>query len=488
MTPLGLALLAAAAGAVGGAIVGWRWRGRRHEVGTPAGGTVTPHLLPEPALAWLRRATGAHAVFAVEAGRDGRGGREYQAVDPAWPGGEAELALIATRLRAASEREGDGAERMEAGFLLTASSGGTAVAVLLPASASPALRAAARSDLLALLEGVARRPVLHDLAQVQEGTVGESVESVAMRLAYQVERIAGAEAYVGVTEPAGVRVVGVSGLADRRALGQVLPREAPLSLAGRGLEGEGSATDPLGLTEADRRRHPPARVVPIAAQGKPLGALAWRMPDGRTAAPDADREIREALRAAAPRFESARQLAEATDTAVRDPLTGLFNRRGLADRMGLLGPERAALVSLDLDRFKLLNDTLGHAAGDAALVHLARILLDQVRGMDVVARVGGEEFLLWLPGTTLEEGARVAERVRVRLGTGKWDWQGRAWPLSASFGVAAWPETTRSRENLAAQADAALYAAKRGGRDRVVPWSNAVGKPPEGMERPPGPV
>ncbi len=472
MNPVGLALLAAAAGLVGGVLLARRRRPA--PAGAPAGGAVTPHLLPDPALAWLRRATGAHAILVLESGQGGSGGREYQAVDPQWDGDESELALLATRLRAAAERDGDGAERLEGGFLLTASSAGTAVGVLLSATASAAARAAARGDVLALLEGVVRRPVLHDLAQVQEGTVGESVESVGMRLAYQVERIAGAEAYVGVTEAAGVRVVGVSGLADRRALGQVLSREAPLSLVGRGVEGEGSSADPLGLPEADRRRHPPARVAPIGAEGGVVGALAWRMPDGRLAAPDADREIREALRAAAPRLEGARRLAEATDTALRDPLTGLLNRRGLTERMGLLGPERAALVSLDLDRFKLLNDTLGHAAGDAALVHLARILLDQVRGMDAVARVGGEEFLLWLPGTTLEEGARVAERVRVRLGTGKWDWQGRPWPLSASFGVAAWPETTRSKENLPAQADAALYAAKRGGRDRVVTWNRSL--------------
>ena len=107
-------------------------------------------------------------------------------------------------------------------------------------------------------------------------------------------------------------------------------------------------------------------------------------------------------------------------------------------------------------------------------MHLGRILHEQVRGVDAAARVGGEEFLLWLPGTSLEEGVRVAERIRVRLATTPWDWQGRAWPLSASFGVAGWPETTRSRENLAAQADAALYAAKRGGRDRVVTWNTGL--------------
>jgi len=140
----------------------------------------------------------------------------------------------------------------------------------------------------------------------------------------------------------------------------------------------------------------------------------------------------------------------------------------------MVGVERGTLVALDYDQFKRLNDALGHPAGDAALVHLSRILHEQVRGVDAVARVGGEEFLLWLPGASLDEGLRVAERIRARLAGTSWDWQGRPWPLSASFGVAAWPETTRSRDNLAAQADAALYAAKRGGRDRVVTWNTGL--------------
>lgn len=209
-------------------------------------------------------------------------------------------------------------------------------------------------------------------------------------------------------------------------------------------------------------------------QDEAIGGVAWRVPDGGLVGPEAAREVDEAIRAATPRLEMALRLAAETDRAIKDPLTGLLNRRGLSERMSLVGPERGALISLDFDKFKLLNDTLGHAAGDAALIHLARILEEQVRGVDCAARVGGEEFLLWLPGTSLEEGVQVAERVRVRIGTGEWDWQGRSWPLSASFGVAGWPETTRSKENLATQADAALYAAKRGGRDRVVTWDSGL--------------
>jgi diguanylate cyclase (GGDEF)-like protein len=127
----------------------------------------------------------------------------------------------------------------------------------------------------------------------------------------------------------------------------------------------------------------------------------------------------------------------------------------------------AALICCDLDKFKTLNDTLGHAAGDAALVHFARLLREQVRGADIPARIGGEEFAIWLPNTSLDVARQVAERIRLKLGTTPWDWQGRRWPLSASFGVAACPETTRSLENLPAQADAALYVAKSAGRNRV---------------------
>jgi diguanylate cyclase (GGDEF)-like protein len=125
------------------------------------------------------------------------------------------------------------------------------------------------------------------------------------------------------------------------------------------------------------------------------------------------------------------------------------------------------LVYADIDRFKNLNDTLGHPAGDAALVHFARIIREQIRTDDVAARIGGEEFAVWLPDSGLDLGARIAERIRVKLGTTAWDWRGRQWPLSASFGVAACPETSPSLDNLPAQADSALYVAKRSGRNRV---------------------
>ena len=474
MSGLGIALVWALVGASAGFLVA-----RRGRPGSPPGRTglpdaATPHLLPDPALEWLRRAAGALGVWAVETKGPGQGARTYQSLSPDWRVTDAELDLIEGRIKAASTRDGDGAERLDAGLLLTASAGGAVVAALVPADLDRAAQMTLRGDLAALLDGIGRRPVLHDLAQVQDGLAIESVESVGMRLAYQVERIAGAEAYVAASEGTGARVIGVSGLADRRALGQILPVEATLARVARGAEPEVASGDPLGGSATDRRRHPPAQVTPMLQHDQAIGAVAWRVPDGGLVSQETIREVCEAIRAATPRLEVALRLAAETDRAVKDPLTGLLNRRGLAERMSLVGPERGVLISLDFDKFKLLNDTLGHAAGDAALLHLARLLQEQVRGADSAARVGGEEFLLWLPGTSLEEGVRVAERIRVRLGTSGWDWQGKSWPLSASFGVAAWPETTRSKENLATQADAALYAAKRGGRDRVVTWDPAL--------------
>src|SRR5262249_49193426 len=139
-----------------------------------------------------------------------------------------------------------------------------------------------------------------------------------------------------------------------------------------------------------------------------------------------------------------------------DALTGLLNRRGLEEVMAMVGVPGGALVACDLDRFKSLNDTMGHAAGDAALQHFAAILKELVRGSDTSARVGGEESHVWAPGAPRERGREIAERIRARLEGASFTFQGTAWPLTASFGVAGVPVTTASIHNLPVQADAAL--------------------------------
>ena len=161
------------------------------------------------------------------------------------------------------------------------------------------------------------------------------------------------------------------------------------------------------------------------------------------------------------------------DDALTDPLTGLWNRRGLERRWELLQPRlahgngRPGWIMIDIDHFKHVNDTHGHEGGDAVLKAVAADLQGAAREGDVVARLGGEEFVLLLPAVTAEIAASVAERMRKRLQAMAVSTGGREVQVTASFGVA----VQAPAEGWAAalqRADAALYAAKRGGRNRVV--------------------
>jgi diguanylate cyclase (GGDEF)-like protein len=161
--------------------------------------------------------------------------------------------------------------------------------------------------------------------------------------------------------------------------------------------------------------------------------------------------------------------------AVRDPLTGLYNRRYMQEFL-----EREAqrarrknrplsVMALDLDHFKLFNDSHGHAAGDHVLSLVGEVLLRSVRADDFACRYGGEEFVMILPECNLQQAVGRAEQIRIRLQQRPLVHQGIALkPITVSVGVAALDETTDRVERLLAFADEALYQAKREGRDRVV--------------------
>jgi diguanylate cyclase (GGDEF)-like protein len=150
------------------------------------------------------------------------------------------------------------------------------------------------------------------------------------------------------------------------------------------------------------------------------------------------------------------------DLAHTDPLTGLANRRAWEDRLAAALRDAAAtgaplaVAVLDLDRFKDLNDTLGHGAGDRLLRELAAGWSGAVRGRDVLARLGGDEFALLLPDCTDQGALTLVERLRADMPAGH----------TCSAGVAAW-RPGETAEALLARADAALYAAKAAGRDRA---------------------
>ncbi len=166
--------------------------------------------------------------------------------------------------------------------------------------------------------------------------------------------------------------------------------------------------------------------------------------------------------------------ARLEEQAIRDPLTGLYNRRYLDDALEreLVRAARegypVSVVMLDLDRFKVLNDSHGHPAGDAVLVALAQTLRDMVRAGDLACRWGGEEFLLLMPNMPLGAAAARVDKLRTRFGAMLID-AGRNKKVSAtlSAGVAACPEHGFTPAALIEAADAALYRAKRDGRDRV---------------------
>lgn len=160
--------------------------------------------------------------------------------------------------------------------------------------------------------------------------------------------------------------------------------------------------------------------------------------------------------------------------AVTDPLTGLYNRRyadlhlaAMLQRQADLGGHLAAMV-LDLDRFKKINDSHGHAAGDAVLREFARRLLQNVRGIDLVSRMGGEEFLVVMPEIQAEFAASVAERVRqaVEVPGFRVPGVGATLNMTVSIGLAV-HEPGESGDTLLHRADAALYVSKAEGRNKV---------------------
>lgn len=155
--------------------------------------------------------------------------------------------------------------------------------------------------------------------------------------------------------------------------------------------------------------------------------------------------------------------------ALTDPLTALPNRRAFERGMsGLrLQDSQAALLILDLDHFKAVNDTYGHAAGDHVLQRVSMVLQDHKSDRDLLSRLGGEEMAVLLTDTDAATAGQVAERIRHAIETMDIIWQGHPIPITVSIGIALAPGTVPNKDMLE-RADAALYAAKHSGRNCVV--------------------
>lgn len=216
--------------------------------------------------------------------------------------------------------------------------------------------------------------------------------------------------------------------------------------------------------------------VPLVASGEALGIvnLRYRMPAQAT---PARQRLAEALAAsAAQALQLLRALATARDQALRDGLTGAYNRRFL-DEVLPKEVEQArrreaplSVVMLDIDHFKRFNDSFGHEVGDRVLALFARTLQARLRSGDLVARYGGEEFTVVLPGAGAEEARVLAERLRA--GIEALELVPPEFPegcrITASLGVATFPQHGHEAEALLQAADRGLYLAKGQGRNRVV--------------------
>jgi diguanylate cyclase (GGDEF)-like protein/PAS domain S-box-containing protein len=163
--------------------------------------------------------------------------------------------------------------------------------------------------------------------------------------------------------------------------------------------------------------------------------------------------------------------------AHHDPLTGLPNRRAFESRLRRAVQSakemesRHALLYFDLDNFKPVNDTAGHAAGDELLRQLAKLLRSQLREGDALARLGGDEFAVLLEDVTPEQATFVAEKVRRAIAAHQFDWQGDIFRIGASIGQLEFSDGKLTAYELLYRADEMCYLAKSRGRDRVVAFS-----------------
>ncbi|HEY0631563.1 MAG TPA: diguanylate cyclase [Thermoleophilaceae bacterium] len=226
----------------------------------------------------------------------------------------------------------------------------------------------------------------------------------------------------------------------------------------------------------------------VTARGNDIGLVTLIRSDDDPVTPDELDLLRLLVDQVAIAIQNARDYRDRLEQAIRDPLTGLLNRRFLyeAFEKELERYERngsgGSIVLVDVDDFKLVNDTLGHTAGDGVLCEIGRIATRVIRGTDSFARVGGEEFALLLPETSQLDALIVAERLRRAVA---------AAPIlpdrtvTVSAGVATWPEDGNTLEVLEGKADGALYWAKRNGKNLCAVATEVVvaesGDPHDGM-------
>jgi diguanylate cyclase (GGDEF)-like protein len=316
-----------------------------------------------------------------------------------------------------------------------------------------------------------RTKVLEGMNQLVEalalGTDEASTAEVAARAVSHAFRLAAATTLLTDPSIALLEPIGIAGAATQHPVVNG-PVNCPAIRGGR-IFRVSSAADPVICPYMPFREGTLGYVcAPLLAGGDPVGAL-FMEPAAGSVLEDAF-AVNTADRVALA-IANRRVLETAKRQATTDGLTGLYNRHFLAEQLRLLQSlaerhkQQYAVVAIDIDDLKRVNDTFGHEMGDLALRGFANVVRKTVRGSDVAVRTGGDEFLVLLPHASADDARALAARLRDGVAA-----QGRTEPhtaITASFGVAAW-RPGRTAEKLLEVADGMLYAAKRAGKDRIM--------------------
>ena len=282
--------------------------------------------------------------------------------------------------------------------------------------------------------------------------------------------------------PATAVVLNSNNSADRLEAATPLPIASPLAATLRGAEPRSCLAVRSGRTHTEGGTRPillPCTVcgpchgvsscVPLVVGGEVIGSVLIIRPAGQPLADE--QRIRESVNQAAPVLANLRNLAIAEIRASTDGLTGLPNKRAVTDALKRMYGQAAttgsplALLLLDLDHFKQVNDVRGHAVGDQVLAKVGAVLRSTLRTGDFAGRNGGEEFAIILPETEVRMALQIAERVRVAVA--EISLPGTDVTVTVSIGVAGFPDHATTPDRLERLADAALYTAKRHGRNRA---------------------
>ncbi len=215
--------------------------------------------------------------------------------------------------------------------------------------------------------------------------------------------------------------------------------------------------------------------IPLVAQGETYGVLHLSAPYETEWTEEERRLASAGAEYVSLTFANLRLRESLKQQAIRDPLTGLYNRRYLLETMGhelsraTRRNQQLGVLMMDLDHFKKFNDEYGHDAGDFILSEFGRLVKLFIRNGDIPCRYGGEEFAVLLPEADAESASHIASRIAQKVREHDFVFNNRSHgPVTVSIGVALFPENGRSPEDLLKQADRALYEAKKSGRDRVV--------------------